>query len=135
MNWEKSQYLLYIKVEEVIYMGRSIGCGIVSDITIINKNNIDKERILKQLNRHIDVSKYKIIEKDNVIHLSIKTIYVNNNINELLKELGKYVGINSSYELYDSDKKIYNYKLEEMSNSIMNITIGYCMKMICCLII
>jgi len=103
-------------------MGRYLAVGVSTTIKITKtknewgnfEENIDLEKeknnILQELNKLLDVSKYKVKYDDKRIYLELEPEHYNNNIHDLLQELTSLLNIN--YFTFDFMEEIKNFKKE-----------------------
>ena len=89
-------------------MGRFLACGVLTRIKIIKggsnpdyKISKEKENIIKQLNKYVDISNYEIEEYENGFELDLKKEIFNENIYALFEELDTVIDCTKKY-LYDT---------------------------------
>lgn len=89
-------------------MGRNVAMGIACKISVHKENYTTKERFLElnsqikeNIEKHIDVSHYKVIETDEKITYKIDESFVNEHIHELVKEVNHLLDM-KNYFLYNS---------------------------------
>lgn len=99
-------------------MGRYLSSGVLTSIFIKKSKDIyhrdanfdlkkQKENILKDMNRIIDVSKYDVEEHEDVIVLKLKLDFINENIHALLSEMNHLTTSAYFFEnFYDYDEAI-----------------------------
>lgn len=84
-------------------MGRYVAVGVVSRIDIFRKNNFNleknKEKILTDLGKYLDLSKYDMESYKNCLSFYLKKEHFNNNIHDLIKEMAPII---------KSDALLYN---------------------------
>lgn len=105
-------------------MGRYISGGVAVKLRISKQKKYysfskcdlveNRTEILEQLNRYIDVSKYRIVEYDDGFELNIDEDYVEKNIYDLVKEINPLLNCDS-YFLYNLLDKDYKRDLSEFS--------------------
>ena len=120
-------YLIWYILFEVIFnMGRYLANGILTTVNIkkIKGFSFDRdenfdlkaqlENILSDMNKYIDVSKYDIREENDEIVLNLKNDFVNDNIDDLLKEVNELTPCNHLFKPYfESREYPLLYKCEE----------------------
>ena len=96
-------------------MGRYIASGLATVISISenkkSKEKKDKEEILKDIGKKIDLNLYEVKEYDNGYELYLKTDIVNKHLNEFVKELTLANPLNTNAhtlnDYYDENKNIW----------------------------
>lgn len=96
-------------------MGRYIASGLATVISILenekSKETKDKEEILKNIGKKIDLNLYEVKEYDNGYELYLKTDIVNKHLNEFVKELTIANHLNTNAftlnDYYDENKNIW----------------------------
>lgn len=90
-------------------MSLNISYGILTDIHIKDRlhREENKEVILDGIKKHIDITKYNIIDEGDSYYLKLKIDYINNNIYELIEELLEFQGKRKFlYGLFQDEIKI-----------------------------
>lgn len=85
-------------------MGRNVAMGIACKISVHKENYTTKERFLElnsqikeNIEKHIDVSHYKVIETDEKITYKIDESFVNEHIHELVKEVNHLLDMKNDF--------------------------------------
>lgn len=107
-------------------MSRFLANGIPTTIVIYNKNGYEKEyltknksKILNELNKMIDITKYDCIEEENSLVLEINRNFFNKNIHELIKEMHPIMDCHHYFLFNLFDKKNIDY--ENFNNNTYKI--------------
>lgn len=113
-------------------MGRYIASGLVTVISILENENADeiknKEEVLKDIGKRVDLNLYDVKEYTNGYELYLKTGIVNKNLKDFIKELDESnpVSLRRRKEHCDENKKIWenNFKIKKEKNKTYSLYIN-----------
>lgn len=113
-------------------MGRYIASGLVTVISILENENADeiknKEEVLKDIGKRVDLNLYDVKEYTNGYELYLKTGIVNKNLKGFIKELDESnpVSLRRRKEHCDENKKIWenNFKIKKEKNKTYSLYIN-----------
>lgn len=113
-------------------MGRYIASGLATVISILENENADevknKEEVLKDIGKRVDLNLYDVKEYTNGYELYLKTGIVNQNLKGFIKELDESnpVSLRRRKEHCDENKKIWenNFKIKKEKNKTYSLYIN-----------
>lgn len=113
-------------------MGRYIASGLATVISILENENADevknKEEVLKDIGKRVDLNLYDVKEYTNGYELYLKTGIVNKNLKGFIKELDESnpVSLRRRKEHCDENKKIWenNFKIKKEKNKTYSLYIN-----------
>ncbi len=113
-------------------MGRYIASGQATVISILENENADevknKEEVLKDIGKRVDLNLYDVKEYTNGYELYLKTGIVNKNLKGFIKELDESnpVSLRRRKEHCDENKKIWenNFKIKKEKNKTYSLYIN-----------
>ena len=113
-------------------MGRYIASGLATVISILENENADevknKEEVLKDIRKRVDLNLYDVKEYTNGYELYLKTGIVNQNLKGFIKELDESnpVSLRRRKEHCDENKKIWenNFKIKKEKNKTYSLYIN-----------
>lgn len=113
-------------------MGRYIASGLATLISILENENADevknKEEVLKDIGKRVDLNLYDVKEYTNGYELYLKTGIVNQNLKGFIKELDESnpVSLRRRKEHCDENKKIWenNFKIKKEKNKTYSLYIN-----------
>ena len=113
-------------------MGRYIASGLVTVISILENENANevknKEEVLKDIGKRVDLNLYDVKEYTNGYELYLKTGIVNKNLKGFIKELDESnpVSLRRRKEHCDENKKIWenNFKIKKEKNKTYSLYIN-----------